>query len=47
MFINLKDAGQTDVMNGSGVGVQSGGASVISGIQFGDPSGPRSGKYIL
>ena len=46
MFINLKEAGQTDVMNGSGIGVQSGGASVISGIQFGDPSDPHSGEYI-
>ena len=47
MFINLKEAGQTDVMNGSGIGVQPGDASVISGIQFGDPSDPQSGKYIL
>ena len=47
MFINLKEAGQTDVNNGSGIGVQSGGASVISGIQFGDPFDPQSGKYIL
>ena len=48
MFINLKEAGQTDVNNGSGIGAQPGDASVISGIQFGDPSGPRSGdKYIL
>ena len=47
MFINLKKAGQTDVMNGSGIGVHPDGASVISGIQFGDPSDPQSGKYIL
>ena len=47
MFINLKEAGQTDIMNGSGIGAQPGGASVISGIHFGDPSGPQSGKYIL
>ena len=47
MFINLKEAGQTDVNNGSGIGAQPGDASVISGIQFGDPSDPQSGKYIL
>ena len=47
MFINLKEAGQTDVMNGSGIGAQPGDASVISGIQFGDPSDPQSGNYIL
>ena len=47
MFINLKKAGQTAVMNGSGIGVHPDGASVISGIQFGDPSDPQSGKYIL
>ena len=47
MFINLKEAGQTDVMNGSGIGVHPGGASVISGIQFGDTSDPQSGNYIL
>ncbi|PAV15218.1 hypothetical protein PNOK_0897900 [Pyrrhoderma noxium] len=42
MFINLKEAGQTDVNNGSGIGVQPGDASVISGIHFGDPSDPQS-----
>ena len=47
MFINLIEAGQSDVKNESGNGVQSGGGSIVSHIQFGDPSGPRSGKYIL
>ena len=47
MFINLIEAGQSDVKNESGNGVQSGGGSIVSDIQFGDPSGPRSGKYIL
>ena len=47
MFINLKEAGETDVNNGSGIGAQPGDASVISGIQFGDPSDLQSGKNIL
>ena len=47
MFINLIEAGQSDVKNESGTDVQSGRGSAISDIQFGDPSGPRSGKYIL
>ena len=47
MFINLIEAGQSDVKNESGNGVQSGGGSIVSDIQFGDPSGPRSSKYIL
>ena len=47
MFINLIEAGQSDVRNGSVTDVQSGRRSAISDIQFGDPSGPRSGKYIL
>ena len=47
MFINLIEAGQSDVKNESGNGVQSGGGNIVSDIQFGDPSGPRSGKYIL
>ena len=47
MFNNLIEAGQSDVKNESGNGVQSGGGSIVSDIQFGDPSGPRSSKYIL
>ena len=47
MFINLIEAGQSDVKNGSVTDVQSGRRSAISDIQFGDPPGPRSGKYIL
>ena len=47
MFINLIDAGQSEVKNGSDNGIQSGRESIISDIQFGDPSGPHSSKYIL
>ena len=47
MFINLIEAGQSDVKNESGNGVQSGGGSTVSDIQFEDFSGPRSGEYIL
>lgn len=47
MFINLIEAGKLDAKNGSGNEVQSGGGSTVSDIQFGDPSGPHSGKYIL
>ena len=48
MFINLMEAGHPDVKNGSGTGDHSGRGNIISDIQFGDPSGPRSGgKYIL
>ena len=47
MFINLIEAGQSDVKNESGNRVQSGGGSTVSDIQFEDPSGPRSGEYIL
>ena len=46
MFINLIDAGQSDVKDGSGNSVQPGG-STVSDIQFGDPSDPQSSKYIL
>ena len=44
MFINLIDAGQSDVKDGSGNSVQPGG-STVSDIQFGDPSDPHSGEY--
>ena len=47
MFINLIEAGQSDVKNESGNGVQSGGGCTVSDIQFEDPSEPRSGEYIL
>ena len=47
MFINLVEAGHPNVKNGSGTDDQSGRGSAISDIQFDDPSGPRSGKYIL
>ena len=47
MFINLIDAGQSEVKNGSDNGIQSGRESIISDIQFRDPSGPHSSKYIL
>ena len=47
MFINLIEAGQSEVKNGSGNGIQSGRGSIVSDIQFGDPSGPHSSKYIL
>ena len=47
MFINLIEAGQSDVKNESGTGIQTGGGSAVSDIQFGDPSGPQSSKYIL
>ncbi|PAV15222.1 hypothetical protein PNOK_0898300 [Pyrrhoderma noxium] len=42
MFINLIEAGQSEVKNGSGNGTQSGRGSIVSDIQFGDPSGPHS-----
>ena len=47
MFINLIEAGQSDVKNGSGTDVQSGRRSAISDIQFGDTSYHQSSKYIL
>ena len=47
MFINLIEAGQSNIKNESGNGVQSGGGSTVSDIQFEDFSGPRSGEYIL
>ena len=47
MFINLIEAGQSDIMNGSGTDVQSSRGSAISEIQFGDPSRHRLGKYFL
>ena len=47
MFINLIDAGQSEIKNGSDNGIQSGRGSIVSDIQFGDPSGPHSSKYIL
>ena len=47
MFVNLIEAGQSEVKNGSSNNVHSGGGSTISDIQFGDPSGPRLGRCIL
>ena len=47
MFINLIEAGQSDVKNESGTGIQTGGGSAVSDIQFGDTSYPQSSKYIL
>ena len=47
MFVNLIEAGQSEVNNGSSNNVHSGGGSTISDIQFGDPSGPRLGRCIL
>ena len=47
MFINLIEAGQSDIKNGSVTDVQSSRGSAVSEIQFGDPSGHRSGKYFL
>ena len=47
MFINLIEAGQSDVKNGSGTSIQLGGGSAVSDIQFGDTSYPQSSKYIL
>ena len=47
MFINLIEAGQSDIKNGSGTDVQSSRGSAVSEIQFGDPSGHRFGKYFL
>ena len=47
MFINLIEAGQSDIKNGSGTDVQSSRGSAVSEIQFGDHSGHRSGKYFL
>ena len=47
MFINLIEAGQSDIKNGSGTDVQSSRGSAVSDIQFEDPSGHRSGKYFL
>ena len=44
MFINLIEAGQSDVRDGSGNSVQPGG-STVSDIQFGDPFDPHSGEY--
>ena len=46
MFINLIEAGQSDVKNGSGTGIQLGGGSAVSDIHFGDPSESQSSKYI-
>ena len=45
MFINLIEAGQSDVRDGSGNSVQTGG-STVSDIQFEDPPDPHSGGYI-
>ena len=47
MFINLMEAGQSDVKSGSGTSIQLGGGSAVSDIQFGDTSHPQSSKYIL
>ena len=47
MFINLIEAGQSDIKNGSGTDVQSSRGSAVSEIQFEDPSGHRSGRYFL
>ena len=45
MFINLIEAGQSDVRDGSGNSVQPGG-STVSDIQFEDPPDLHSGGYI-
>ena len=47
MFLNLIEAGQSDVKNGSDTNVQSGIGNAVSDIQFGDPSGPHSGTCFL
>ena len=47
MFVNLMEAGQSEVKNGSSNNVLSGVGSTISDIQFSDPSGPRLGRCIL
>ena len=47
MFINLIEAGQSDIKNGSGTDVQSSRGSAVSEIQFEYPSGHRSGRYFL
>ena len=50
MFINLKEAGSSDVKSGSSASAlsQQSGSSVVSDLQFADvPGSMNSGKYCL
>ena len=47
MFLNLMEAGQSDVNGGSNTGIQPSEGSIASDLQFVDHSDPGSGKYTL
>ena len=47
MFLNLMEAGQSDVNGGSNTSIQPSEGSIASDLQFVDHSDPGSGKYTL
>ena len=47
MFLNLMEAGRSDVNNGSNTSTQSSEECIASDLQFVDNSDPDSGKYTL